>query len=608
MIHERWRCRTLAGCLLAAALALLPGCQTPPKPVVVVPKPLPPPVTADMSFDTVSRHYLDEMLELTPVKATALGDHRHDDELDDVSPDGYARRVALARALIAQLKGIDVTKLSRAHQVDIRLLSNELQYQIWRVEQLQEWRWNPLLYTELAHDGIYLLMARDFAPLPDRLRSVTARLTELPRLLAQARESLVPARVPRVNAETAVKQNAAVMSVIEHYVEPQVGALPQADQDALKTAIEHARTALTQHQLWLEKLLLPQAKGNFRLGAQLYDIKLRFALQSSLSRSDIRTRAEAEMTRTRQEMYDIARSVLASRPHGPHLPATPSAQQQQRSITAALELAYAQHPQRGELVDTARQAVDAERTFVRAQDLVTVYDDPLEIVPIPAVERDLAPPGCDEPGPLDKGLKTFFALAPVPQGWNARQARAYLREYNTRAIYALTIREVMPGHYLQVTHAMRYGSPLRAVLASPIFVQGWAVYAERLMIEQGFRGNDPLLRLIMLKGYLRDIADALLDQAVHVDGMPRDAAVHLMMHDAFEEQQEAQAEWLRAELTSAQLPADFVGFQEHLALRDEAHQRWGAAFTLKRYHDAVLGYGAPPIRYVRELIFNLPIE
>jgi uncharacterized protein (DUF885 family) len=146
------------------------------------------------------------------------------------------------------------------------------------------------------------------------------------------------------------------------------------------------------------------------------------------------------------------------------------------------------------------------------------------------------------------------------------------------------------------------------VLASPTFVEGWAVYAERMMVEQGFKGSDPLVRLIILKAYLSTVAATILDQAVHLDGISRADALRLLVHDSFEDDREAESEWTRAQLTSAELPAQFVGLQEHLTLRDEARRRWGPDFTLKRYHDAVLAYGSPPIRYVRELIFDLPVE
>ncbi|MDB6091565.1 MAG: hypothetical protein JWN85_4349 [Gammaproteobacteria bacterium] len=186
--------------ILSVGMVGLAGCAVTPS---APPAPLPP-TAADMTFEDISKRYLDEMVALTPVNATALGDHRFDNALDDVSASGYARRVALARELLAQLQALDDKQLSRANQVDVRLLTSELDYEIWRVDSLHEWRWNPLIYTELTGNSVYLLMARDFAPLPDRLRNVGARLAELPRFLAQVREALDPPRVPIFLAETAV--------------------------------------------------------------------------------------------------------------------------------------------------------------------------------------------------------------------------------------------------------------------------------------------------------------------------------------------------------------------------------------------------------------------
>jgi uncharacterized protein (DUF885 family) len=592
--------------IFAAVIAGLAGCVAAPP--AAAPAPHPGPTATDMTFDAISKRYLDEMVAQTPVNATSLGDHRFDDQLDDVSTAGYDRRAALAHELLGQVQVLDSAELSRPNQVDARLLENELEYQIWRIEQLAEWRWNPLVYTELAGNSVYLLLARDFAPLPDRLRIVGARLAELPRFLAQVRESLVPERVPRIHAETAIKQNTGVLTLIDQLVVPQLGVLPEADQAVLRTSIAHARTAVAQHQIWLEKKLLPAATGDFRLGAALYDAKLRFALDSPLTRAEIRTRAQSELVRAREDMYDIARVVLTNQPGAPPLPAAPTADEQQTAIAAALELAYAQQPARDEVFDTARRAFEDTTAFVRAHDLVTLFSDPLEIIPMPEFQRGVALAYCDPPGPLDQGQKTFYVISPIPHDWTDEQVKSFLREYNTRSIDNLTIHEAMPGHYLQFMHSNRYQSPLRAVLASGTFIEGWAVYSERMMVEQGFLGGDPLMHLIQLKWYLRTIGNALLDQGVHVDDMSREDAMRLMTHDTFQEEREAAAKWVRAQLTSAQLPTYFVGVQEHLALREEAKKKWGKNFSLKLYHDMVLSFGSPPVRYVRDLALDLPID
>jgi uncharacterized protein (DUF885 family) len=597
--------RSLVVCLLSAAMSVtVAGC------VVTAPPAAQPkgPSAADVAFESLSARYLDEMLAFVPVAATQLGDHRFDARLDDVSAATRGSNAALAKSLLSELEKIPAAELSRPHQVDAQLLKHDLQYTVWQLEALQEWKWNPLVYTNLAGSSVYSLLSRDFAPLPDRLNNAAARLAELPRLLAQVREVLVPARVPRIHAETAVKQNAGVLTLIDQLLVPQLKVLPNDEQTQIKGIIGKARTAVTQHQIWLEKRLLPEAKGEFRVGAALYDAKLAFALASPLSRREIRTKAEQALKDTRKEMYGIARTVLAGRPKAPALPELPTPAEQQTAILAALELAYAERPERDKVFETARRSFDETLKFVREQDFVTLYDDPLEIIPMPEFQRGVALAYCDSPGPLDKGLKTFYAVSPIPDDWNNEQVRSYLREYNTRSIHELTVHEAMPGHYLQLMHANRYQSPLRAVLASVPFIEGWAVYAEQVMIEQGYMNNDPLMRLIQLKWVLRSIGNAILDQGVHVDGMTREAAMQLMTRDTFQEEREAAAKWVRVQLTFAQLPTYFVGAQEHLALRAEAKARWGEAFTLKSYHDKVLSYGSPPVRYARALLFDLPID
>jgi uncharacterized protein (DUF885 family) len=607
--HRRVLAQTRATIFVfAAAMAGLAGCAMLKPPAPATPTPSSAPTATDAAFEAVSKRYLDEMMALTPVNATSLGDHRFDAELDDVSAKGFDQRVALAHELLGEVQGLASTEMSRANQVDAHLLESELQYQIWRTEELAEWRWNPLVYTEMTGNSVYLLLSRDFAPLPDRLRSVGARLAELPRFLSQVRESLAPERVPRIHAETAIKQNTGILTLIDQLVLPQLGVLTDADQAMLRTAIAHARTAIAQHQIWLEKKLLPAAKGDFRLGAALYDAKLRFALDSPLTRQEIRTRAEAELVRARADMYNVARAVLQDQPGAPPLPPSPTPDEQQAAIAAALEIAYAQHPARDQVFDAATTAFEETTAFVRAHDLVTLYNDPLEIIPMPEFQRGVALAYCDSPGPLDQGQKTFYVIAPIPSDWTDEQVKSFLREYNTRSIDDLTIHEAMPGHYLQLMHSNRYHSSLRAVLASGTFIEGWAVYSERMMVEQGFEGSDPLMHLIQLKWYLRSVGNAILDQAVHVDDMSREDAMRLMTHDTFQEEREAAAKWIRVQLTAAQLPTYFVGVQEHLALREEARKKWGKSFTLKRYHDTVLSFGSPPVRYVRELALDLPIQ
>ena len=563
---------------------------------------------ADAAFTDLSARALEGWFQLSPVSATQIGDHRFDGELDDLSEAGRARGLEFSQNLLAELQALDVAALSRENQVDAAILRNQLQYDIWNAQTLQGWAWDPQLYSGLAGQAIYGLMAREFAPLPERLKSATARMQKIPALLAQARANLDPARVPKVHAETVARQNAGVLGIVDTFITPHLDQLDPADRQQAQTAIDGLKTAVAEHQKWLDETLVPNAKGEFRVGAEVYDQKLQFALLSSLSRAEIKQRAEAELVRVRGEMYAIAQQVLKDTAGAPQLPDNPSPQQQQKAIEAALELAYAQHPARDQVVADARVALDRATAFVREHDLVTVPDAPVEIIEMPEFQRGVAVAYADSPGPLDKNLKTFYAVSPMPEDWTDAQVESFLREYNSRMIDLLSIHEGTPGHYLEGWHSAKFPSTLRAVLRSGMFAEGWAVYTEKMMADAGYLDNDPLFRLVQLKFYLRTIANAILDQGVHVDGWSREQAMDLMVNQTFQQESEAAGKWTRAQLTSAQLPTYFVGVQEHFDLRKAMEEKQGDAFNLKAYHDQVLSYGAPPVRFVRELMLDEPIQ
>ncbi|MDH4310638.1 MAG: DUF885 domain-containing protein, partial [Gammaproteobacteria bacterium] len=541
--------------------------------------------SADARFDALSKRYIDEFGRYSPVSATQLGDHRFDRELDDLSAAGRARALAWTRGVLGDLQGIDRSRLSRANQVDAAMLENQLRYSAWSEERYRDWSWDPLVYTQLAGQSLYGLLAREFAPLPQRLAAVTSRLEKLPGLLEQMRANVVLARVPAIHAETAVKQNPGVLSLVDEFVVPNLAQLPAGDRARLESAIAAARAAVKSHQQWLEQTLVPQAKGDFRIGRELYDEKLGFALMSPLNRSEIRRRAEAEAVATRAKMYEVSRRVLAGRADAPPAPVTPTPAEQQAAIKAALDLASAERAPRDGVVDFVKQTLRETTEFVRARNFVTVPDEPLDVILMPEFQRGVAVAYCDSPGPLDKGQRTFYAVSPIPAEWTDAQVDSFLREYNTRSIANLTIHEAMPGHYLQLAHSNRYPSVLRAMLGSGPFVEGWAVYAERVMQEQGFRGGDPLMQLVRLKWYLRSITNAIMDSAMHVDGMTQDEAMKLMVDTGFQEEREAAGKWVRAQLTSAQLSTYFVGYQEHSDMRAEAARRAGERFDIKAYHD-----------------------
>ncbi|MEN9683584.1 MAG: hypothetical protein RLZZ427_1335 [Pseudomonadota bacterium] len=564
--------------------------------------------SADQAFAAVGERFMAAATRLAPTDATVLGEHRYDSLLPDVTAAGRAARRAAWQGLLADLQRIDPATLSRANQVDYAMLKGELGYRLWDDEQLQSWAWNPQMYNDLAAGALYGLAARDFAPWDVRLNAATARMEALPALLLASRAQLDPARVPPVHAQTVAKQNGGIVEIAEGMLAPHADVLNPADRARFDRALANLKSAVADQQVWLDTVLVPQARGEFRLGAALYDQKMQFALVSDLTRPQLKARALAAKAETRAEMYRLAQQVLAGRADAPALPDAPTAAQQQAAIEAALQLSYAKRPPRQQLEQRARETLADATAFVAEKGLIRMPDGPVRVITMPKFQQGNAVAYNDPPGPLERGQQNFYAVSPIPDDWTDAQATSFLSEYNDYMIHDLSIHEAMPGHYLQLDHSNRSPSTLRAMLWSGPFVEGWAVYAEGVMKDAGYLGGDPLFQLTVLKMRLRSITNTLLDIGIHTEGMTRDQAMDLMMQGAFQQEREAAGKWIRANLSSVQLLSYFTGYTEHMALRTEAQQRWGKAYSLRRYNDTVLSFGSPPAKYVRELMFDLPIR
>ncbi|MBD3730255.1 MAG: DUF885 domain-containing protein [Sphingomonadales bacterium] len=557
-------------------------------------------LSPDQAFADLGARYLDAMAQLSPVYATQLGDHRFDGQLPDITAAGRDHAHKVTQSFLAALKTIDPAQLTPDNQVDYALLKNQLEYSLWQDDVLQEWAWNPQYYNDTASYALYGLVARDFAPWPQRFVSIVERMEKLPAFLAESRRQIDVARVPKIYAETVSRQNAGIMEIVEAALLPEVEG-SGVDRTRFDRALAGLKAAVAEHQKWIDEVLVPGAKGDFRLGAEKYDTKMRFALMSTMDRATLKSRAEKAFVDTRMEMESIARTLP-----GCDLP------DQQAAIECGLQLTYAKRASRSTLEQTARETLADATAFAEAKQFVRMPDGKVQVITMPKFWQGNAVAYDDPPGPLERNLPNFYAVSPIPDDWSDEQADSFLREYNIYMLHDLSIHEGMPGHYLQLDHANQSKSVLRAVLSSGPFVEGWAVYAEGMMADEGYLGgmatmDGKLFRLTMLKMRLRSVTNTLLDIGIHTEGMSREDAMKLMMDGAFQQEREAAGKWVRANLSSVQLLSYFTGYAEHMALREEAKRRWGEGFTLRRYNDAVLSHGSPPVKYARALMFEEPI-
>lgn len=532
----------------------------------------------DALFQQKAQAFVALYLELNPELATILGEHRHDGKLTDYSPEGLDRQRALYRGTLAELQPLE--GLSPVNTVDRDILRTNAEYALFSLDKLKQHEWDPSLYN--PGSALNALVARDFAPLPARLESLAQRLEATPRLLEQARRNLK--NPTRIHTETAIRMNAGTISLIEKELDEFVARAPQLKQ-RLAPARAKAVAALKAYGEWLQKDLLPRANGDFRLGDELFREKLRFALESDLTKEEILQRAEAELARTRAEMEALAKEL--GHP----------------SVKAALAALAEHRPTNRTILAKARESLARCTEFVRAKDLVRVPDEPLKIIEMPEFARGVSIAYCDSPGALEKKGETFYAISPTPQDWSAERALSFYKEYNDYMLEDLTVHEAMPGHYLQLMHANRFQAPtqLRAIFGSGTFVEGWATYAEQVMAAAGYGGAP--VRMQQLKMRLRLILNAILDQKIHTAGMTEQEAMDLMMTQGFQEEGEAAGKWRRACLTSTQLSTYFVGNAEVNDIA-AAYRKAHPDHTTRQMHDAMLSFGSPAPRYVKRLLLG----
>jgi uncharacterized protein (DUF885 family) len=549
-------------------------------------------MSTDAEFARLAREYLDDRSERHPDAATGLGDHRFDARLPDPSAQALADERRALDGWAARLGVLDRGALSAEHQVDAAMMADSIARRVFEIDELREHTWNPLL----ANPGkaIYQLLARDFAPLRDRLGSVAGRLAEVPGTLAEARRQL--GRMPRVHLETAIAQFGGAIALISNEIDAALEAAPQCAA-GLAQVRPAALEALTEHRTWLSaQLAEADGHGGFadpRIGPELFARKLSLTLSASADADAILARAEADLDRVSEQITELAAQIAGAAGPG--------------AVRQVLDRLAGDVPADATILEFCRDALAVQTAFVTGHRLITVYDDPIELIPMPEIDRGVAVAYCDSPGPLEPAPQpTFIAVSPTPADWAPERVASFYREYNRHMVHDLMVHEAMPGHYLQLQHSRRFtgsDTAIRAALRSGAFTEGWAVYAERVMAEQGYPGEgDPrAVRMQQLKMQLRMTINAILDARIHAHGMTEAEAMALMADRGHQEEGEAAGKWRRAQLTSAQLSTYYVGYCE---ISDLAADLKAAdpGLTDQQLHDRMLAHGSPPVRLLRTLI------
>lgn len=554
---------------------------------------------ADTKLNAFFKQYLDECFRLRPMEATGLGDHRFDHLLDDLSAKARAGWVEHDRKTLEELpRQVDFQRLSPAEKLDFEIFRHELVKSLWLAENTHRFEQDPRVYSGYISDSLFLLLIQSTLPKETNVANAIARMRQIPKVVAAAKENL--RNPPRVHTETAIRQNRGAIAFYERELFELAGTTPQLE--ALQAAAKPVAACLKEYQEFLDKDLLPRAKGDWRLGKEKFARKLELELDAGLSAPQVLAMAESEFDRVERDMYVIARQLWSR--YFPKKPLPPDDEEGRHATIAQVLGAVAQeHGKPEDLTRDARATVAQIQKYIRERDILRLPEpDRCRVIEMPEFQRGNSTAYLNSAPPLDPLAVSMYAVSPPPKDWDAARVKSLLEEYNSHMLQILTIHEAYPGHYVQLEYANRNPSLVRRVLGSGVYIEGWAVYTEQMMLDQGYGKGDLALRLTQLKFYLRAVANAILDHKMHCTQMTDDEALDLLVRRSFQSEGEARLKVIRSKQSSCQLSTYFVGRMAMYHLRQEVQRELGDKFNLGRYHEAALQQGSVPVKYLPELV------
>jgi len=555
--------------------------------------------TEDQRLAAFFQAYLDRAFREEPLMATRLGDHRFDHTLDDLSPEARADRLERDRKALAELpRQVDFAKLSRSAQIDFEILRHHLTREIWLAENFHPFEDDPRIYGGYLTESIYLLLTQSTLPKETNLKNAIARMALVPRVVEWAKSTIkAPARV---KLETAIQQTKGAIGFYtdELFI---LADAPQGEGE-LGAKAKVIVNALEDYRKFLEETVTPRATASWRIGKELFARKLELELDAGISAAEVLAEANNEALRVEREMATIARQLWGTTFPGRPIPPDDEAGRRLMTRLVLTELGK-DHGAPETLVFDAQATVAAIKSFIARHAILPLPEpDQCRVIEMPEFLRGNSVAYLNPSPPLDTRGISEYAISPPPGDWSPERVASYLQEYNRSMLKILTIHEAYPGHYVQLEASNRHPSLIRKILASGTFAEGWAVYTEQMMLDQGFGDGDLALRLHQLKFYLRAVVNAILDHEMHAGQMTDDQAMELLTGRAFQTEGEAVGKIIRSKQSSAQLSTYFVGRTAFHRLRQKVQRDQGDRFQLGRYHEAVLAHGTLPVKYLPELV------
>lgn len=556
----------------------------------------------DPRFAAASDEFVDAMLATQPEWAIYQGWYENAGELTVPDAAYFQSRREFYRRWQRRFDAFSPESLPADQRTDLVLIENEIESSLWQLNTFRPWDWMPSVYNVAGPIG--LILNTDFAPEDERLRLVSNRLKDVPAYYAAARENLDTPTLE--HTDLAIAQNSGALDLLGQGLSDRIAAsgLSAEEKSLFTRRLGNAQSVITDWIDWLtatrDRLEAEGSARSFRIGEALYQEKFRYDIQSSYTARELYERALAEKEKLHQRMDQITRDRWSA-----YFPDTPMPRDRLERVGMLIDHLSARHVDREDFIAEIRNQVPRLADFVRENDLLDQDPTrPLVIRETPLYMRGGgAGASVSSPGPFNPEANTYYNVTPLDD-YTAEEAESYLREYNHWILQILNIHEAIPGHYTQLLHANKSPSLIKSLFGNGAMVEGWAVYAERMMLEQGWGNDEPEMWLMYGKWNLRVVCNAILDYAVHVKGMTQDEAMHLLTEEAFQERTEATNKWRRVRLSQVQLTSYFAGYAEIYDFREQRKARLGDDFDLKRFHNEFLSYGSAPVSVIRELMVS----
>ena len=553
---------------------------------------------SDRSLDYNAQQFLNALWKLEPESAIAVGKFDGAAAMSIPSAATRARELAFADEWLDKFGKINPSQLSPKQRTDLAVLINKVKADRFALTTLKEWEWNPALYN--IAEPLDLILSTEYASRPQRLRTLLKRLASAPAYYQAAQASIV--NPTREHTALAIAQAPGTMVVLAELGKAaQESILTPQEKAIFAQRIANAGSALLGYVDFLTALDKRQQASNtarsFRLGKALYEQKFSYDIQSASSAEQTYQKALAAKEELLVRMNGLADELWPKVMGAAAKPADRFAK-----IGMVIDKLSANHVARENFFPEIRRQIPILQDWVTSHNLLTLDPRrPLEVRETPMYKRGIAGASIDAPGPYRPQDRTWYNVTPM-DSMTAAEAESSLREYNTWMLQILNIHEAVPGHYAQLVYANKSPSLVKSLFGNGAMVEGWAVYAERMMLESGYGDNAPEMWLMYCKWNLRSVTNTILDYSVHVNGMTQPQAIDLLVRQAFQTPAEANEKWRRVQLSSVQLTSYFSGYSEIMELREQRKQALGPSFNLKQFHEQFLSYGNAPVKTIRELM------